>query len=160
MTPRASTGRSEDLRSEVVSEDEGDLFGRLSDLRAERDHLWSASVAGGLDDDGRTRLAGLDREVEQCWQRLRQRRAHSRMEVTNSVSLRLSLRCSGTLVRHLDDVAVRCSLDGDCPGLDREHARKIRCRDAGDTCPHCRALRSRGVNGATSRKAVRASAEG
>ena len=124
---------------------EEDLFGLLSDLRAERERLWADSTGGRLDDPGRRRLASLDRDVEQCWQRLRQRRAHSRMEVTNGVSLRLSLRCSGTLVRHLDDEPVRCSLAGDCPGLDREHARKLRCRDAGDKCPHCQAVRKQGA---------------
>jgi hypothetical protein len=125
-----------------VNEEEEDLFDLLSDLRTERELLWSESLAGRLDDGGRRRLALLDRDVEQCWRRLRQRRAHSRMEVTNSVSLRLSMRCSGTLVRHLDDDPVRCSLAGDCPGLDQEHARKLRCRDAGDTCPHCDAVRA------------------
>lgn len=126
----------------VVNDTESDLFDLLTDLRGERDHLWAASTSGNLDDAGRKRLATLDRDVEQCWQRLRQRRAHARMEVTNDVSLRLSQRCSGTLVRHLDDVPVRCSLAGDCPGLDREHARKLRCRDAGEACAHCERIRA------------------
>jgi hypothetical protein len=149
MTPTTPTW------SAVVTEAEDDLFELLSSLRAEREDLWSASITGGLDEDGRRRLASLDREVEQCWQRLRQRRAHSRMAVTNDVSLRLRLRCSGTLVRHLDDAPVRCSLAGDCPGLDHEHARKLRCRDAGDACPHCKAL---GPSRAA--KVVRAGADG
>jgi hypothetical protein len=138
-----------------VNEEEADLFALLSNLRNEREGLWSESSAGRLDDDGRRRLPELDREVEQCWQRLRQRRAHSRMVVSSGVSLRLSLRCSGTLVRHVDDVPVRCSLAGDCPGLDHEHARKLRCRDAGVACPHCDELRARGR-----RSVARAGADG
>jgi hypothetical protein len=138
-----------------VTDAEDDLFELLSGLRAEREQLWSASITGGLNEGGRRRLASLDREVEQCWQRVRQRRAHVRMSVTSGVSLRLRLRCSGTLVRHLDDVPVRCSLVGDCPGLDHEHARKLRCRDAGDDCAHCRALGPR-----RAAKVVRAAAHG
>src|ERR1700694_2560890 len=134
---------------------EDDLFELLTRLKAERTQLWSQATAGQLDERGRRRLASLARDMEQCWQRLRQRRAQSRMTVTNDVSLRLRLRCSGTLVRHLDDAPVRCSLAGDCPGLDHEHARKLRCRDAGDACPHCTAL---GPSRAA--KVVRAGADG
>ncbi len=138
----------------VVNDREGDLFELLSELRTEREQLWAVSLSGNLDDRGRKRLATLDRDVEQCWQRLRQRRAHARMTVTNDVSLRLSLRCSGTLVRHLDDVPVRCSLAGDCPGLDREHARKLRCRDTGDRCTECERIRA-----ARSRRVVQAGSD-
>jgi uncharacterized protein DUF2630 len=134
---------------------EDDLFELLTRLKAERAQLWSQATAGQLDDRGRRRLASVARDMEQCWQRLRQRRAQSRMTVTNDVSLRLSLRCSGTLVRHLDDAPVRCSLAGDCGGLDREHARKLRCRAAGDSCPRCETLR-----GGRSSRVVGAAADG
>jgi len=56
---------------------DGEIFSRIDELIAEEHELRSRSVGVGLSGDDRSRLAGLEQQLDQCWDLLRQRRAKS-----------------------------------------------------------------------------------
>lgn len=51
------------------------VLGRISELVNEERDLRDQAGAGGLDEAGRSRLRALERNLDQCWDLLRQRRA-------------------------------------------------------------------------------------
>ncbi|MQA94005.1 MAG: DUF2630 family protein [Streptosporangiales bacterium] len=57
--------------------DSGDaeVLGRISELVNEERELRGQAGAGGLGESGRSRLRALERNLDQCWDLLRQRRA-------------------------------------------------------------------------------------
>ncbi|HEY2059271.1 DUF2630 family protein [Amycolatopsis sp. NBC_01480] len=51
------------------------IMGRIDQLIAEEHELRSRSVGVGLSGEDRERLSGVEQELDQCWDLLRQRRA-------------------------------------------------------------------------------------
>ena len=54
---------------------DGGIMGRIDELIAEEHELRSRSVGVGLSGEDRERLSGVEQELDQCWDLLRQRRA-------------------------------------------------------------------------------------
>jgi hypothetical protein len=54
-----------------------EIIGRIDELVAEERELRSRAVGNGLDETGHGRLTELERQLDQCWDLLRQRRARS-----------------------------------------------------------------------------------
>jgi uncharacterized protein DUF2630 len=54
---------------------DGGIMGRIDQLIAEEHELRSRSVGVGLSGEDRERLSGVEQELDQCWDLLRQRRA-------------------------------------------------------------------------------------
>lgn len=54
-----------------------DIINRIDDLVAEEHDLRSRAPSGGLDQQERARLGQLERQLDQCWDLLRQRRARA-----------------------------------------------------------------------------------
>ncbi|HEY3709697.1 MAG TPA: DUF2630 family protein [Amycolatopsis sp.] len=59
---------------------DGGIMGRIDQLIAEEHELRSRSVGVGLSGDDRERLTGLEQELDQCWDLLRQRRARTEFD--------------------------------------------------------------------------------
>ncbi|GAA3531714.1 DUF2630 family protein [Amycolatopsis ultiminotia] len=53
------------------------VLGRIDDLIAEEHELRARAVGVGLSGADKDRLAGLEQELNQCWDLLRQRRART-----------------------------------------------------------------------------------
>jgi hypothetical protein len=61
-----------------MADDEKTVLSHIDELVAEEHELRKAHGSQrGLDADGRARLEHLERELDQCWDLLRQRRARS-----------------------------------------------------------------------------------
>ncbi|MDT8914063.1 DUF2630 family protein [Amycolatopsis sp. PS_44_ISF1] len=54
---------------------DGGIMGRIDELISEEHELRARSVGAGLSGEDRERLAGVEQELDQCWDLLRQRRA-------------------------------------------------------------------------------------
>jgi Protein of unknown function (DUF2630) len=54
-----------------------DILGRIDELVAEEHELRDRAVGAGLSEDERVRLQELEARLDQCWDLLRQRRAHA-----------------------------------------------------------------------------------
>ncbi|MDQ1752174.1 MAG: hypothetical protein QOE71_3230 [Pseudonocardiales bacterium] len=54
---------------------EGPILQQIHDLVAEEKHLRSTHAGVGLNNAERLRLDGIERQLDQCWSLLRQRRA-------------------------------------------------------------------------------------
>jgi Protein of unknown function (DUF2630) len=57
--------------------DNNNLLDRIHDLVAEEKQLRASHAGRGLTGEDRTRLDALERQLDQCWDLLRQRRAHA-----------------------------------------------------------------------------------
>jgi hypothetical protein len=55
--------------------DDGPVLDRIERLVEEEHRLWHASESGGLTDQERRRLHAVQKELDECWRRLRLRRA-------------------------------------------------------------------------------------
>ncbi len=56
--------------------DDKNILDQIHALVAEEKQLRATHSGRGLDGDDRTRLDALERQLDQCWDLLRQRRAH------------------------------------------------------------------------------------
>ncbi|AUI57805.1 DUF2630 family protein [Amycolatopsis sp. BJA-103] len=54
---------------------DGDILSRIDELVSEEHELRSRAIGAGLSSDDRARLAGVEQQLDQCWDLLRQRRA-------------------------------------------------------------------------------------
>lgn len=54
---------------------DGEILSRIDELIAEEHELRSRSVGVGLSGTDRERLTGVEQQLDQCWDLLRQRRA-------------------------------------------------------------------------------------
>jgi uncharacterized protein DUF2630 len=54
---------------------EGPILQQIHDLVAEEKHLRATHTGVGLNQEERNRLESLERQLDQCWDLLRQRRA-------------------------------------------------------------------------------------
>ncbi|QVQ52618.1 DUF2630 family protein [Spiractinospora alimapuensis] len=54
---------------------DNDIFARIKHMTQEERDLRSALASGGSTDEDRARVAELERQLDQCWDLLRQRRA-------------------------------------------------------------------------------------
>jgi hypothetical protein len=61
--------------SAMSRESEQPILSQIHDLVAEEHHLRSTHTGLGLNAAERTRLESIERELDQCWDLLRQRRA-------------------------------------------------------------------------------------
>jgi hypothetical protein len=61
--------------SAMSRESEQPILSQIHDLVAEEHHLRSTHTGLGLNATERTRLESIERELDQCWDLLRQRRA-------------------------------------------------------------------------------------
>jgi hypothetical protein len=61
--------------SAMSRESEQPILSQIHDLVAEEHHLRSTHTGLGLNAAERTRLDNIERELDQCWNLLRQRRA-------------------------------------------------------------------------------------
>ena len=59
----------------MTQQTERPILRQIHDLVAEERHLRSTHTGIGLNSRERTRLDGIERELDQCWTALRQRRA-------------------------------------------------------------------------------------
>ena len=64
--------------------DDQPLLDRIEGLVAEEHRLWRASEEGGLTDSEHGRLHSLRRELDECWNALRRRRAGSEGNLSDS----------------------------------------------------------------------------
>jgi hypothetical protein len=55
--------------------DDREILSRINQLVADEDRLHEAAVAQSLSDEDREHLRGIDVQLDQCWDLLRQRRA-------------------------------------------------------------------------------------
>jgi hypothetical protein len=56
--------------------DDRDILGDIGRLVEEEERLRAQRAGKGLDDDATARLAAIEVRLDQCWDLLRQRRAH------------------------------------------------------------------------------------
>lgn len=69
--------------------DDERILGQIGELVAEEHRLRSRAAGEGLDQDGSARLRELERNLDQCWDLLRQRRAREEIgQDPNSVHQR------------------------------------------------------------------------
>jgi hypothetical protein len=57
--------------------DDKDIFARVGELVAEERGLRERAIGRGLQEDEQARLGDVEARLDQCWDLLRQRRAHS-----------------------------------------------------------------------------------
>jgi hypothetical protein len=74
-----------------------DILGRISGLVQEEHQLRQDLQSGGDAEQDRTRLAELEQALDQCWDLLRQRRAHREFDQETDSQVRPKSQVEGYL---------------------------------------------------------------
>ena len=64
--------------------DDDQIHGRIEQLVTEEHELWDRESQGGGSNEDRTRLDAIGATLDQCWDLLRQRRAHEQYGLDTS----------------------------------------------------------------------------